>query len=301
MSKKIKILIAGGTGFIGSFLAKECLKKRWQVDILSNKKIFKSKKNKKINYIICDISNFKKLKRKIKPNYDYVINLTGYIEHTSKKKTFQVHYNGCKNLANIFKNRFPKSFVQVGSSLEYGKLKSPHKENNFVKKINLKTNYASAKFLATKHILNLCKENNFPGVIIRFYQVYGQGQRKERRRPFIIDSCKKNKKFPCSSGIQSRDFLYVSDAVNAIFKIFNSKKKIYGEIFNIGYGKAIQIKKVILLIKKIVKKGTPMFGKIKLRKEESLVFFPSIAKAKKILNWRPKISLNKGIELAIRN
>ena len=51
MSKKIKILIAGGTGFIGSFLAKECLKKKWQVDILSNKKIFKSKKNKKVNYI----------------------------------------------------------------------------------------------------------------------------------------------------------------------------------------------------------------------------------------------------------
>ena len=117
-------------------------------------------------------------------------------------------------------------------------------------------------------------------MIIRFYQVYGQGQRKERIIPFVIDCCKKNKKFPCSSGIQSRDFLYVSDAVNAIFKIFNSKKKIYGEIFNIGYGKAIQIKKVILLIKKIVKKGIPMFGKIKLRKEESLVFSQILIKQK---------------------
>ena len=44
-----------------------------------------------------------------------------------------------------------------------------------------------------------------------------------------------------------------------------------------------------------------MFGKIKLRKEESLVFFPNIDKAKKLLNWRPKISLNTGIKLAIRN
>jgi nucleoside-diphosphate-sugar epimerase len=293
-----KILIVGGSGFIGSHLSKKCLDKNWGVDSLSLRTPVK--KNKKVRYIKCDITNFKKLKKKIKSNYDYVVNLSGYIDHSSKKKTFSVHYNGCKNLIKIFKNKQINSFIQIGTSLEYGNIKSPHIENKKIKKIFLKTNYAKAKYLATQHVLNLYKKKKFPGIVLRFYQVYGQGQDNSRMIPYVIDACKKNTKFPCSTGAQSRDFLHVSDAVDAILKILVSRKKKHGEIFNVGYGKAIKIKTVILLIKKIVKKGLPLFGKIKLRKEESLIFYPSIKKIKKIINWSPKIKFKKGINITIK-
>ena len=293
-----KILIVGGSGFIGSHLSKKCLDKNWGVDSLSLRTPVK--KNKKVRYIKCDITNFKKLKKKIKSNYDYVVNLSGYIDHSSKKKTFSVHYNGCKNLIKIFKNKQINSFIQIGTSLEYGNIKSPHIENKKIKKIFLKTNYAKAKYLATQHVLNLYKKKKFPGIVLRFYQVYGQGQDNSRMIPYVIGECKKNTKFPCSTGTQSRDFLHVSDAVDAILKILVSRKKKHGEIFNVGYGKAIKIKTVILLIKKIVKKGLPLFGKIKLRKEESLIFYPSIKKIKKIINWSPKIKFKKGINITIK-
>jgi len=57
-----KILIVGGSGFIGSHLSKKCLDKNWGVDSLSLRKPVK--KNKKVGYIKCDITNFKKLKKK---------------------------------------------------------------------------------------------------------------------------------------------------------------------------------------------------------------------------------------------
>ena len=85
---KKKILIAGGTGFIGTHLASKCIEKKWIVDILSHKKKSKFKSKKNIKHIVCDITNFKKLKKKVKPDYDYVINLSGYIDHSSKKKLF---------------------------------------------------------------------------------------------------------------------------------------------------------------------------------------------------------------------
>ena len=58
-------------------------------------------------------------------NYDYVVNLGGYVDHTNKSKTYHSHYNGCK-LRVFFKKK--NYFVQIGSSVEYGKYNSPHKE-----------------------------------------------------------------------------------------------------------------------------------------------------------------------------
>ena len=82
---------------------------------------------KKVKYIKCDISNQNNLKKNIKENFDYVVNLGGYVNHNEKVKTFNSHYKGCKNLADFFKKKII-SFIQIGSSVEYGSIKSPQSE-----------------------------------------------------------------------------------------------------------------------------------------------------------------------------
>ena len=93
MSKKI--LITGGTGFIGYHLSKKCLRLGWSVTSLSSKYPKNSKKVKGVNYLVIDISNKKKLS-KIGRNFDYIVNLAGYVDHSKKKKTLQSHYNVAK-------------------------------------------------------------------------------------------------------------------------------------------------------------------------------------------------------------
>ena len=93
-------------------------------------------------YIICDITKKRLLKNKIKKYFTYVVNLGGHVDHSDKKKTFESHYAGCKNLTEVFLNKFPKAFIQMGSSVEYGNLKSPQKENRnckvkFIKSIHV--------------------------------------------------------------------------------------------------------------------------------------------------------------------
>jgi len=124
-----KILIVGGTGFIGYHLAKKSLKKGWQVTSISSNPPKRIRYLSKVKYIRCDITNKKLLKNCIKNNFDYVVNLGGYVDHSNKKKTFLSHYNGCKNLAEIFLKKKLSSFIQIGSSLEYGNSGSPQKEN----------------------------------------------------------------------------------------------------------------------------------------------------------------------------
>ena len=112
-------------------------------------------------------------------------------------------------------------------------------------------------------------------------------------------SCLKNKAFECSSGEQLRDFIYIDDVIDAIFKLTKSNKS-KGEIFNIGFGRPMNVKSVIEKIKKISKGGTPLYGKIKFRKDEIKKLYPNIKKIKKYINWKPKISFIKGIRLTIK-
>ena len=157
----------------------------------------------------------------------------------------------------------------------------------------------SNKLLSTNHLLKLYKQNQFPCTILRLYLSYGPKQDINRFIPIIITSCLKNKNFLCSEGKQFRDFIYIDDVINAIFKsLKNNKAK--GMVFNLASGKPIQIKKIIEKIKNLIKSGTPQYGKIKLRKDEILKLYPSIKKIQKTLSWKPKTSFEKGLKKTIK-
>jgi len=293
---KEKILILGGTGFIGYHLAKESLKRGLNVTSVSKNNPIKKRYLKNVNYLIADISKKSSIKKKLKKNFKYIVNLAGYVNHTNKKKTYLSHYVGCKNIANFFLKKKIKAFVQIGSSMEYGFAKSPQKENFKCKPSSI---YGKAKFLATKYLLNLYKKEKFPVTILRLYQIYGPKQDLNRFIPIVINACKYNNDFPCSHGRQYRDFLYIDDLIKAIFLILKSSKA-KGEIINIGYGFPLKIKNIINKIVNYYKLGNPQFNKIKLRKEEKIKTYPNLDKAKKIIKWSAKIDFSKGLKKTIK-
>ena len=134
---KKEILIVGGTGFIGYHLAKFAKKKLWSVTIISTRKPRKIRKLKNVTYLKCDITKKKQINKFIKKDFNYVVNLGGYVDHSNKRKTFNSHYYGCKNLANFFLKKNIESFIQIGSGGEYGKLKYPHKEKEILKPLSV--------------------------------------------------------------------------------------------------------------------------------------------------------------------
>ena len=300
MNYKKNILIVGGTGFIGYHLAKKSLRKGWRVTSISSKPPKKIRYLSKVKYILCDITKKKSLQRNIQKTFDYVVNLGGYVDHTNKKKTLQSHYTGCKNLTEIFLRKKPISFVQMGSSVEYGNSKSPQKESVICNPKSIKTIYGKAKLLSSIYLIDLFKKKNFPSTVLRLYLAYGPRQDVNRFLPIVIEGCIKNKKFPCSKGNQLRDFIHVDDVVDAILKSLINKNA-RGQIINIGSGKPRKLKNIIEYIKKILKGGYPLFGRIKLRKDEILKIYPCIKKAKSLIKWQPRISFEKGIKGTIKS
>ena len=94
---KKKILIAGGSGYLGEKLALKCLSNGMHVDCIYEK----TKGHiKDINYIKCDLTNKASLK-KIKKNYDYVVNLAGEVSHQNKKN-LQITFFFSKKFIRLF-------------------------------------------------------------------------------------------------------------------------------------------------------------------------------------------------------
>ena len=293
------ILIVGGTGFIGFHLAKKCLEKGWQVTSISLKPPKKIRYLPKVKYILCDIAKKNFLQRSIRKYFDYVVNLGGYVDHSNTKKVLKSHYKGCKNLTEIFLKKTPLSFVQIGSSLEYGNSKSPNIESMKCNLKPIKSIYGRAKLLSSKHVIDLFKKKRFPSTVLRLYLAYGPKQAVNRFLPIIIKGCIKNEKFSCSEGIQLRDFTHVDDVANAILKSLTNKNA-RGQIINIGSGKPRKIRSVIEDVKRISRGGYPQYGTFKLRKSEILKLYPNIKKAKNKINWKPKISFEKGLKSTIK-
>lgn len=299
--KENHLLIVGGSGFIGYHLAKYSINKNWSVSSISLKKSKNYRYLNKVKYIYIDITKFKEINKKLKGSFSHVVNLCGYNNYSNskkiKEKIFNINFLGLTNLVHFFLNKNIKKFVQIGSSAEYGNIKAPQKENRNCLPNSI---YGISKLKSTNYLLEIFESIRFPVTVLRLFQVYGPKQSKKNFIPQIIHGCFKNTKFAVSKGKQLRDFCYIEDVVSAIFLTLNNKK-VDGEILNVGSGKAITLKNVVNLVKQIVGKGKPQFGKIQYRTNENMKVFSNINKIKKKLKWKSKTKFINGINKTIKS
>ncbi len=291
-------MVTGGSGFIGRHFILEILKKKkFNIFSLSQKKIKKKFQIKRVKYIFCKLQNKSLLKKKLNFKIHYAVNFAGHINHAEVKKTYQTHYIGLKNLADVLITKEIKKFLQIGSSVEYGFTKSPQKEKSNLLVKKMKSTYGKSKLLSTNYLLKLYEKKKFPVLILRPYLIYGPGQSLNRLIPITILNCLKNKKFDCSSGKQIRNFMYVKDFSKIVYTC--CFLKIEGEIINVGSSRNYSVKFIINKIRKILNKGYPNYGKIKLRNDEPLNLFPNLNKLRKLIKFKNETSIQEGLKKTV--
>ena len=158
-----RLLIIGGTGFIGRSLSLSAVKKGYKVVVLSLHSPNVEKRVNNVEYLQADISCFTELKEKIgDDNFEYIVNLSGYINHCNfsdgGKKVIDVHFGGVQNILQSINLNSLKRFVQIGSSDEYGNLLAPQAEDMYESPISP---YSLGKLASTKllQMLYFGKEN----------------------------------------------------------------------------------------------------------------------------------------------
>ena len=300
MVRNSKILVAGGTGFIGSHLISDLVANDNKVISISMNRQNAKKNTKNTKYIFHDLTKpFDKEIINALSEIEYIINCSGYIDHrdffNDGKNIFTAHFNSLYLLTKIGIDLKVKALVQIGTSDEYGKNSSPLNES--IRESPLSP-YALGK-LASTHYLQQCFRNNLLNtVILRPFLVFGERQNKNRFLPYLIENCMKNNKFDVSPGQQIRDYLYVKEFNRALIKALETPKA-YGEIINIASGIPLSIKDVILSVKNIIGKGKPNFGGKDYRNGESMELYADIEKAKRILDWKPEVDFKKGLTKVI--
>ena len=294
-----QLLVIGGTGFIGHHLLKATKKECWNVTSVSLNPPEENEYIKNVRYLHFDLTDLNLTNYFLNEDFDYVVNLGGYIDHQLFKDGGSVfidsHFTALKNLLEVLPRKNLKKFIQIGSSDEYGNAVAPQKEEFRESPISP---YSLAKVASTHLLEMLYRTENFPAVILRLFLTYGPGQDSKRFIPQIIRGCLLKNPFPTSDGKQIRDFCYVEDTITAIIKALKVSN-INGEIFNIGSGKPITIRKIIEKVCSITKNGEPLYGEIKSRPGENKALYADISKAKNNLHWEPKINIDTGLKKTI--
>ena len=292
-----RILIIGGTGFIGRHLTQKCLKYSSSVTSLGLKDNREGEAHiPGVEYIQADILNREELQLALNGrSYDYVFNLGGYIDHTPYSeggdKVLGAHFIGVTNIINCLDKRRTKGFVQIGSSDEYGNQPAPQNENMRERPFST---YSFSKTASTHFIQMLHLSENFPGVVIRLFLVYGPGQDEKRFLPQIVIACLKGETIETTEGRQLRDFCYVDDVVDALIKSAVTPQA-KGHILNIASGKPVLIRDMIDEIVGIIGKGNPIPGARPYREGEHMELFADINRAKDLLCWEPCITRKEGL------
>ncbi len=292
---KDKLIVIGGTGFIGHHLVKKAKFLGWDVSSLSLNKPQKNRIIEGVKYITSEYFDESLVKKVFSTSYQYVVNLSGYIDHSNfsqgGKETIISHFDNVRKIVEFIDKDSLKCFVNIGSSDEYGPNLSPQVETQREYPISP---YSFGK-TATTHFLEMInRTENFPSCTLRLFLVYGPGQNEERFIPQIIKGCLLNENIKTSKGDQIRDFCYVDDIVEGIIKTINSKL-VYGNTYNLASGFPIKINKIINKLRKIIKKGTPLFGEIPYRNGENMELYANIKKIQKDIDWVPQTSLDEGL------
>jgi UDP-glucose 4-epimerase len=268
--KKKRILICGGTGFIGQKLVKELLRQGREVRVFQG-----------------DILNKKELMPAME-KADIVVNLVGSFD----KDIYLLNVLASANLLEVSKEFNIEKIIFISSQTVYGEYSGRQfTESDPAEPI---TEYGLSKYLAEQIYRFYSKKYNMPTVILRLSNVYGPGQKKGVIFNFINAVLKDQSVTIYGNGKQQRDFLYLDDAVDGIVKSIDYKLKGF-DIFNIPGPKTHSLLKVLALIEENFKKKVNVKF-LKSEKEDVRCMSSNYQKAEDFLKYKPKISLEKGIK-----
>ena len=290
------LLIIGGTGFIGQHVVKGAIGRSYNTTVLSLHDAAEELSVEGVRYLTANIADYIDLGKALRnKKFSHVVNLGGYINHSCYKqggrKVIDAHFVGVENLVELLDWDGLESFVQIGSSDEYGDAPAPQQEDVREHPISP---YSLGKLAATHFLQMLHRTEGFPAVILRLFLVYGPGQNNQRFLPQIISGCLRDESFATSHGQQLRDFCYIDDIVDGIFQALENPA-VYGEVINLASGVPVKIRTVLEEVMDTVGCGKPKFGEVPYRAGENMSLYADITKARQKLLWQPMTNLHDGI------
>lgn len=309
-NKRKKIFITGGAGFIGSNVLEHLFKKYKKYSFIvldaltyaGNLKNFlpEMMNDKRFRFVYGDVTNSTMVDNLVK-EADIVIHFAAETHVTrsihDNRKFFDTDVLGTQSVANAVYHhkKLVERFIHISTCEVYGR--GLTRKMNETHPLNPHSPYAAAKAGADRLVYSYYITYDIPAIILRPFNIYGPRQHLEKAIPRFITSAILDEPLTVhGSGKSKRDYMHVSDVATAVdLLIHASIRKIKGEVFNIGSGKASSIYSIAKAVAKHMKIPLSRIIFVKDRPGQVSSFSCDYTKIKKLLGWKPKKVLATGL------
>lgn len=311
------VLIAGGAGFIGSYLSEKLLQEGYSVLCVDNL-ITGSKKNiesllsnphfqfregditKDISFAIADVSSIDAIFHLASPASPNKNSKTSYIN--KPLETMLANSLGTQQLLELAR-KHNASFLFASTSEVYGDpMVSPQPETYFgnVNPNGIRSVYDEAKRFGEAMTMLYVRTYDIDARIIRIFNTYGPKMQPDDGRVvsnFIVQALEGKPMTVYGDGTQTRSFCYISDMVTGLIKaMFLEEAK--GKVINIGNPDERTVLEIAGMIKEFSNSQSEIIQE-ELPADDPKKRKPDIALAQKLLHWEPQIPITKGLQMTI--
>lgn len=305
------VLVTGAGGFIGSHLAERlvALGAKIRAFVRYNSRndrglieILPSPVKKELEVIMADLRDPEAVQNAVQ-NIDIIFHLGALIaipySYVHPREVVETNIMGTLNILNTMKRHHIEKLIHTSTSEVYGTAQYvPIDEKH---PLQGQSPYSASKIGADKIAESYFRSFNVPVATVRPFNTYGPRQSARAVIPTIISQALTKNEISLGSLFPTRDFTYVEDIVDGFIMAAESDKSI-GEVINLGSGFEISIgdlaQKILHLLKKDIKIDSES-ERVRPAKSEVERLIADVSKAKKLLGWESKVSLDEGLQLTI--
>jgi len=262
----MKILITGGTGFLGTNLLKRLEKDNHEICLFTR------------DWTESDILDF---------NPNFIFHFAGEIRDEEKMigSNLGLTY---RLLQIILKLKDFKGMITLGSSSEYGVKRKPMKESDLLNPNHL---YGSTKAASTLLCLGFAREHNLPISIIRPFSVYGYYDHNYKFIPTIFSKMIQKEIINVCYG--NHDWIFCDDFIDLVIRVFQNIK--IGDVINAGTGIQTSNIALVRIFEKLLKQNAELIEVPGFKNFDSVYWVSNSNYAEKVYGWKAKTSLEEGI------
>lgn len=301
---KLKAIVTGGAGFIGSHMVDRLLNDGHEVIAIDNystgrpENLDHQRNHPKLTLIQEDINNTEKMSG-LFAGVQWVFHFAALADIVPSiqrpQRYYRANVDGTFSVLEAARKTNVKRFIYAASSSCYGipnKYPTPETAD-----IRTEYPYALTKYLGEQLVLHWGKVYDLPVVSLRFFNVYGPRShtsgtygavfgvflaQKHHRRPFTV----------VGDGTQTRDFTFVTDVINAC--IMAAESDLTCEVMNVGSGNTYSVNYLVELL------GGDVVHTPK-RPGEPDCTYADITKIQNLLGWKPTVSFEEGVKIMLDN
>jgi dolichol-phosphate mannosyltransferase len=300
-----RVLISGGSGFIGANLARRAVHDGHEVHLLLRAGHDDWRVRDLAGHTVChrvdvtDEASVANAVSAIRPHWVFNLAAYGaYARQTGLERMMATNFWGCVHLLDACATTGVEAVVQAGSSSEYGfKAGAAHEED----RLEPNSHYAITKVAATHYCRHVARTTGLKVATVRLYSVYGPYEAPERLVPTLIVHALHGALPPLANPESARDFVYVDDAVDAMLEIALGSGVPAGAVYNVCTGVQTRLRDIVAVVSaELGLDATPVWGTLSPRAWDSDSWVGSPSKLEAERGWRARTPLAEGLRRTMR-